>query len=256
MTTQYAGLDLWSETIDHVTDDDTRDASSYAISAIGLADRTQYLKNRGFYSTPAFGTDPYTNAGTYRVNGQIIFTNTSGIGVRYATARIYKRTATPATNAKSTYWDDGTLESGPQGWYKQKTIAVAAADELLVFDFNLPSNCTITGISVYVEPVNTHLALPTKPKFESYLADNQTGVTSILVTGGGVDPSVNFTQYNLPHSVSTATMSTAFNAGKHRLFIKFFGETGGDAVIGLKVFLPVITFTREQIGEEFGELVP
>lgn len=255
MTTQYAGLDVWAEEISHTTDDDVRDASAIAISAIGLADRTRYLKNRGFYSTPAFGVDPYTNAGTYRVNGQIIFTSTSTIAVTYAAARTYKRTAHPATYAKSTYWDDWVLDSGPEGYYKQLSLAVPGGDELLVFDFDLPSNCTITGISVYVVPANSHVALPTKPHFIAYMTDNTTGVTTTLVDGGGTDPSADVTAYNLPHTVTTAAMSDVFDAGKHRLFIKMFGEVNPNGVLGLKVFLPVVTFTREQIGEEFGEAV-
>jgi hypothetical protein len=257
MTTQYEGLDTWSETIDHVTDDDTRDASAYAISAIGLADRTRYLKNRGFYSTPAFG-GTHTNAGTYRVNGQIIFTNTSGIGVTYATARRYARTANLFALAKSSYWDAGPNLSTPKGHYVQLVKTEPLSDEYLIFDFDIPSNCILKRFVVRVDPA-AHTALPENlPEFDIYYVDTVAGTTTLLVDGTGIDNSATFAAYNALHTISVdLSIVYEFDTSRHRVFMRFKGEWGlTDAKTGLVVHLPTVEFERAQIGEEFGELVP
>lgn len=255
MTTQYEGLDIWSETFDIPTDDDVRDASSYSISAIGLGDRTRYIKNRGFYSTPAFG-GTHTNSGTYRIGGQIIFTNSGGIAITYASAHTFTRVAHLHVYADPTFWSLGFNFVPPKGHYRQLEVTTNPSTRGLVFDFDLPSNCTVTRVAVRVQP-EPHVALPDeKPTIEVYLADVVAGTTTLI--GTGTDPSLTIAAYNALHVVEL-TFSQAFDAGKHRLFAKVYGERDTvnlNAVIGLLVFLPVATFTRAQIGEEFGELVP
>jgi hypothetical protein len=257
MTTPYAGQDIWAEYIEHVTDDDVRDGSVYAISAISLADRTIYLKNRGFYSTPSFG-GTYTNVGTFRLTGSIILTNTGGIAITYASAHGYARTANLHAYANPMIWDLAFNFAPPKGYYVQINLEAGASNSGLVFDFDLPSNCTITRVAVRVSPTPTHLAVPDlKPTIFAYLVDVVAGTTTLI--GTIEDPTVVLTDYNALHVVSL-TLNQAFDASRHRLMVKIFGEDDdanpGLAVLGLIVNLPIVEFTRAQIGEEFGELLP
>jgi len=254
MTTQYAGLDLWVEEIEITTDDDVRDASSITVSAIGLADRSRYLKNRGFYSTPAFG-GTYTNAGTYRVTGQIIFTNTDGIAVTYATAHRYARTA----NLLAAYYDPAEYTSGVSlpvfaGHYFQ----IVDSQPTIVFEFDIPSNCVLKGFSMRIKPANTHVAIPVnKPKFDTYLVDTVAGTTTVLVDGSANDPTVVLADYNAIHTLTVnLTIEHVFDASRHRVFMVFFGEGGAGYQANLEAYLPTVEYTRLQIGEEFGELLP
>lgn len=256
MTTQYAGLDLWAEEISHVSDDDTRDASAYAISAIGLADRTRYLKNRGFYSTPAFGVDPFTNTGTYRIAGQIIFTSSAGIAITYASAHRYARTANLLAYADIGDWVPGISLSVPAGDYTQDQVVSAAK---IVFDFDIPSNCVLKRFVIRVQGDAAHVNLPENmPQFLTYLVDTVAGTTTVLVDGSAIDTSATNAAYKLLHTLSVELSNVYnFDASRHRIFMVFLGEWGAvQAIPGLTIQLPTVEFERAQVGEEFGELVP
>lgn len=253
MTTQYEGLDVWSETIDHVTDDDSRDASAYVISAIGLADRTRYLKNRGFYSTPAFG-GTHTNAGVYRIGGQIVFTNTAGNTIELSTPRLYARSAIPmARYVDLTDWEDHAFGvSTNMSGYRQ--IDAVAPTEI-VFVYDLPSACILKRGVVTVYPNNAHVGLNlTRPRLQIWAHSIRTGVGSMIAEA--LDPSAVYGDYNTPHQIIATISDVAYSPNEYVISARFRGESGNDALVDLNVLIPRIEYTRATVGEEFGEFLP
>lgn len=253
MPEQYAGLDIWSPLIALTSDDDVRDASSYAAAGVGLADRTVYLKNRGFYSTPAFG-GTYTNSGTYRIAGQIVFTPLSGVAIQFETARIYGRSASIFAYYDSAAWSTAMDLADPEPYY-QSTDKNSLSS--LKFEAHLPT-CRITTVRVRVEPDNGHLGFDlTKPKVRVWKTNNVTGATVLLAEAD--DPSLTFGAYNLPHTIDVTVPGVPdalFSAWTDSLHIQVYNEIGTDAQLGLIVKIPRVEFARQEFGQEFGEQLP
>lgn len=253
MPEQYAGLDIWSPLIALTSDDDVRDASSYAAAGVGLADRTVYLKNRGFYSTPAFG-GTYTNSGTYRIGGQIVFTNTDGNLIEIATPRLYARSAIPmARYVDLTDWEDHAFGvSTNMSGYRQ--IDAVAPTEI-VFVYDLPNACILKRGVVTVYPNNAHVGLDlTKPRLQIWAHSIRTGVGSMIAEA--LDPSAVYGDYNTPHQIIATISDVAYSPNEYVISARFRGESGNDALPNLNVLIPRIEYTRATVGEEFGEFLP
>lgn len=254
MPEQYAGLDTWSPLIALTSDDDVRDASSYAAAGVGLADRTVYLKNRGFYSTPAFGTDPYTNSGTYRIAGQIVFINTDGNLIEIATPRTYARSAIPMVR----YFDPLVWEpyafgvSSNMSGYRQ--IDSTSQSEL-VFVFDLPSACILKRAAVTLYPATSHVGVPSvRPRLELWAHSIRTGVGALIASEE--DPSAVYSEYNAPHEISMTFSDVIYSPNLYVISARVRGESVTDALPNLNALIPRIEYTRATAGEEFGEFLP
>jgi hypothetical protein len=216
------------------------------------------LEDRGFYKVtfdacrppyPAGGS--FVNAGTYKLGGTIQFTNPGSDALKFTTAHGYSRTASSLAKSDPTVWNAGHTITPVKGYHSQLTNNVSATGRL-VFDFELPSNCTVTRVAFRITPV-VHGALPaTMPKFEVYRIDAVAGTCVLIATE--TDSSI-LSVYNAIHVLDT-TMAHAFDASNGRILIVFYGESGVGFAAGLLVHPPTIEFTRTQIGEEFGELLP
>lgn len=225
-------------------------------------DSIKALEYYGFFPTTFDATKPpypaggsFFNSGTYQLNGKIRF-NTSGTPLEHTSARTYARVAHLHAYANPTYWELAYNDAPPKGYYRNHNFEANASNSGLVFDFDLPSNCTITRVVIRIHPA-VHTNLPDiMPTIFVYLVDVIDETTTLI--GSETDSSANITQYNALHTISF-DCSQVFDAGRNRLMVKFFSEDddgNSHSVNNLIAHLPIVEFTRAQIGEEFGELPP
>jgi hypothetical protein len=220
-------------------------------------DGVKALEEYGFFKTTFDAAQPpypaggsFVNSGTYELAGTIQF-DTSGIPLTHTAVRTYERVANLLAYSDPTYWTPGHTETPAKGYHKS-LVAAATAVSGIVFDFDIPSNCTVTQVRVRITPV-VHGALPaTMPKFDVFLLDVAAGTSTLITTA--TDASLLAT-YNVLH-VFGVTFSQAFDASKNRIMVKFYGEADANSAIGLLVHLPTVEWERTQIGEELGELIP
>ena len=188
---------------------------------------------------PAGGS--FVNAGAYKFSGALSFSAAKG----------YSRVASSLAKSDPTVWNAGHTITPVKGYHSQITNDVSATGRL-VFDFELPSNCTITRVAFRITPV-VHGTLPgTMPKFEVYRINAIAGTCVLIATE--TDAST-LPDYNAIHVLDT-TVAHAFDASSGRIMIVFYGESGANFAAGLLVHPPTIEFTRTQLGEEFGEILP
>lgn len=264
--TQYAGTPKLATTLP-VPDANTPFNSSAVNAPIKAEwDSILGLKQYGFYAETLNTIKPpyplagnHVNSGVYRLTGQIKFTST-GNPLELTSARTYARVAhvnaTVKTDAVGNYWQNGLTFAPPEGYYVQKgSSGGPSSDAGIIFDVDLPSNCTVTRAYVKFKPMTGHGALPSKQPFlYVYLVDSTNGTTTLVDSVQNADAAVG--TYEGSIRTISCSFSQPFDAGRCRIFLQVFGEHGTDTIDELQMYLPVVEFTRSQIGEELGEPIP
>jgi hypothetical protein len=124
----------------------------------------------------------------------------------------------------------------------------------------LPGACTLETLSLWIDPADTHAAVPgTIPKVEVYLGNIVTGAATLIVSASGYNGTgtyANLAQYQAAHKIIADLASTVFDVGVNTLFAKVYGEDGANDQADGLYYLPWIEYTRTRLGEEFGEIVP
>lgn len=165
--------------------------------------------------------------------------------IAFTTAKSFTRSVSGLLIVDLSEW---TQQSGGHYFTQSNAPSGAGIRTPLPWIMQVPAGSTITGISFYVDPSGGHAMLPgVLPQFTAVDIDPATGgLTNIT---NQTDTSASVMVYEAAHTVAKTGLSYAVGAG-HVIAVNVYGEQGPDQVDGGQYWMPVITFTRAQIGEE------
>lgn len=276
MATPYTDLNAFPDQITIPDDGDITDASSVNVGLEGLANRTRYLYLLGggigipyFYQHAALDTvaRPTGNTGNYGFLGivtadQAVIATSLTLGtltpLRRSIAISHSRAVDRLAERDPNGWwaaGENELVMNSPAWKQRYDGTVAATfPRILVWKTRIPNGATLTSVSVFVQPA-THVAVPaTRPVLSARLVNVTNNVATPL--GSTTDPNSTLAAYNAAHTI-THTVSQVVT-GTQLLMISFQGEEGANSLFssayasvgGIIVYPPVVTFTRQTIGED------
>jgi hypothetical protein len=224
-------------------------------------DAVKALENYGLYrATFDAAQPPYPAGGSFVNVGTYKFGTTSQTKLEFSSAKTYLRAAHPHAWFNPAVWFPSFNAVPPKPYYRQDVANASASSDALVVFFDLPGACTLETLSLWIDPANTHAAVPgTIPHVEVYLGNITTGAATLIVSASGYNGTgtyADLAQYQAPHKIIADLSSTVFDAGVNTLFAKVYGEDGPDERVDGLYYLPWIEYTRTRLGEEFGELAP
>ncbi len=136
-------------------------------------------------------------------------------------------------------WDFGF---GTQWGPKQLITATQIGGEL-----DLPDGCTLTSVTVYIDPANGGGhggGLPTLPGYSVFKLDPTSGIHTQIGTAK-TDTSGSVPVYEALHFITPALtgLSEVINKEVNRYYIIFTGEGGGNFQAGLRIVGVQVGFT-------------
>lgn len=207
----------------------------------------------GSSATFASGSTLTAQSGsTLQIGGDIVATGdiTVSNSIEFDTPATYTRGPSGifAVTISTTQWLMPTTGTVFNGAYAQGTDVTTGSPLLWIMD--VPANATITGAAIFVDPPAGHGGvLPnTPPRIVVYVMTLATGAILEVPDSETFDPTLIGT-YEDPHAFATDTLSQLVTDGQI-VVMAVYGEYGGSAQPGLKVYPPSITYTRSLIGEE------
>lgn len=164
--------------------------------------------------------------------------------VAFTTTKTYTRGPTGIQSVDRNEW---ALSNGTH--YQQNNAPSGAGSRtVLAYYFKIPAGAIITEITQRIDPAGGHVALPgVMPVWQAIDVDPATGSSTNIVSK--TDASATVMAYEAAHDLTQTGLSYAVAAG-HVIIVWTTGEQGPDEVDGLQSFMPLITYTRAQIGEE------
>lgn len=199
--------------------------------------------NSGCVLTAQSGSSIVVQSGAVLTN-QGTFTTTTSLN--FASAQSYSRGPKGifAVEVSTAQWQLSMVGSTFLFAYEQGTDVTTGTP--IVWIMNVPPGSTITGASIWVDPASGHGGTPgTVPSFALYTYDPTTATAGLVPSSATSDSGFVETS----HQFSSAVLSTNVANGEVVL-MEVRGEYGANALPGLKVYAPAITFTRTRIGEE------
>lgn len=164
--------------------------------------------------------------------------------IYFTTPKAYSRYPTSLSFYPPTEWTPLPSCTG----LTQTTAPLTGLSKRHTWFFAIPSGSVITGIAFHVAPPGGHGAIPIEPpQFTAVEYDPTTRVSSLVATRA--DTSATVMDYEVAHDVSATGLAHTIAPGTV-VIMSVGGEAGGDANNGGIYSMPVITYTRSQIGEE------
>lgn len=158
---------------------------------------------------------------------------------------VASRSITRAVEHPWTYSDaDWQLDSN--GFPTSQAIGVVAWLPL-----HFPDNCTITAVTVYIDPPGGHAAFPGgAPTFPTITLYDY-GTSGIPVTyGPATDAPASVAAYESIHALTLSGLSINSGRAGNRYKLKFTDESGGNGIAGMKLKLELATYTCTEYDED------
>jgi len=230
-----ANVDQWVEILQKQNDGDSRDAANPNVTSEGLADRTTHLYTHSVLDVSA---RPTGNPGNFLFNDALQLGPSGSIS--YAAAKTYTRGC------------KGLLGVTPAEWVPELAGLRHGQSALLGNGLGYVLDCPVSSLvlscGVRIQPVGGHAALPgTRPRLQIMVLDIVAGTTTQIINVS--DPSL-LAAYETNHVFSDSPGVPTVLLEGQMLLAWVYGEGGANALIGLKVSPPYVTFTRSKIGEE------
>lgn len=276
--TQYAGdQNVFPTTYTIVSDNTARNASSINVSLEALGDRTAWLKyhsvngiDGGTYSGPLTFTNiqGISGPGNITVGGDIScndLTASGGVGVTGAivaggsvtsfTSMFSPTYNYPLIRTFVRVQNSGFFYADPNQWGADGTSAglwVSSTAGTRCFSLlDLPHNCTLVNLSVYVASANlANLPANAADRIKWNLKRTSKtggGTTETIGSSNATDTSINTTAYRIMHPITQSSLFHLYDKENYRYHI----EVTGDAItVGTKVYMVEAVFERGFNGEE------
>lgn len=254
MSTLHTDISQFINQIQKPSDGDERDAQSFNVGFEGLADRTRYLKDQGFYSALSFGgtgLTPYANVGFYHISSGILLRPGVNIGFwnsAFNSVRTYTRTC----NAGASHISDSTEYRVELG-YQFVQDAINVTRTFITWEVDVPDAATLTGIAITIDPATSasHAADLTgliRPQAELVQINNINGTPTTLTTA--IDIQTTKSGYEAQH-VLLNTCGVVVDKSLYSYIIRFVGEgAGAGNATGMRIQSPNFGFSRAKLGEE------
>lgn len=227
---------VWTTPIQTVADGDAANATNFALSPQGLANRAAYLNankmnvSGGSFSGAVTGSAITMTASVASLSitgGAIALTGSTPVTLSpRSVTRVDSMTFFPVN---SSYWT-----SMPTG--NQVTTSGSASG---IFPIDPPHGSTITAVSAFTTPASGHGGLPAGMPYIMLWRDNApalSGATMVSAT----DASATVSAYQASHVISAST-STVVDKTTYRYAIYVWSESGANALSG--AYFPGVAYT-------------
>lgn len=208
---------------------------------IGQSGSALFMQS-GSTSTLA-GATTLSNVSTLTLASGASFSLATNVSIATA-ARTYSRTIDHPPIYDSANWGNYYDAESILPIYSSQTVAGGASE--IVWAWRPPSGATVTAASVFLKPAGAHVGVPNVEIAVAKLVRTSNGAVN---SASQVDTSANVVDYETPHELAVSGFSLTFSEGD-LLLVRVSPETGGNALVSLKVSPPIITFSRTKIGEE------
>lgn len=193
-----------------------------------------------------------TVTGSTTISGALTINNNatlnSPFGILYDAARTFDGGCVGPYNVDPLIWQPET--AAPFSWpVRAEQLAPSTPTDptdLLVYEAKLPRNATLVTVTVWVEPIGSHVGLPAiKPSIVVYLYDSSSGTTTLVGSANFVAGSL--PAYEIRKQLLVTCPPATLVSATDRVLIYVCGEGGANYLDGLLVDTPQTTFTVDEL---------
>ncbi len=242
---------------------------------IGLSDDANYATGTGAltievpttftagmtFSGPITFNNPvtFTSGGDITLQSGCVLTAQSGSSIVVNSGGSIALNGTTTLGGAITFSTTHTYTVGPSGiagvvdadWtpelggtrYKQ----IAGSTSAVGWIFSIPAGSVITGVSVHIDPANTHSVLPTDmPVLQLHEIDPSNGSSAQISTT--TDPSASVAIFEAGHTITSAVLSYTVTTAKV-IQARVYGESNANSTGDGVYWPPLVTYTRTTFSE-------